>query len=202
MIVNKEKCNELYTKLNSTSLRRGLTGEFVCAADKRLAKELNADLLDARTRRTKRSIKYWVNYFSERIREREEKRKNLSRSTDGDKNEKAKTGREESTEKLKSKLDKSASNKLELKKKDDDYDKDLVNVLSEEELREKLTGLSDACQGCSLLNVFKFRNSKLFNGQLLRLMQFSSQAIPAEECSPHSTCAPSIAPSPSTGAML
>lgn len=149
MIVSREKCNELYTKLNSTSLRRGLTGEFVCAADKRLAKEFNSDMLDARTRRRmKRSIKYWVNYFSERIRERDEKRKNQSRDKNNDdksdKNEKAKNGRDETTGK--NKPDKSTSNNLD-SKKDDDYDKDLVNLLSEEELREKLTGLSDACQG-------------------------------------------------------
>lgn len=154
MIVSREKCNELYTKLNSTSLRRGLTGEFVCAADKRLAKEFNSDMLDARTRRRmKRSIKYWVNYFSERIRERDEKRKNQNGDKTKDdksdknekaKNEKAKNGRDETTGK--NKPDKSTSNNLD-SKKDDDYDKDLVNLLSEEELREKLTGLSDACQG-------------------------------------------------------
>ena len=149
MIVNRAKCNELYAKLNSTSLRQGLTGEFVCAADKRLAKEFNSDLLDARIRRirTKRSIRYWVNYFSDRIKESQERRKNLSRSgglTDkSDQKDKTKNRREDATEKDKRNK---AVNKLDLKK-DDEYDKDLVNVLSEEELREKLTGLSDACQG-------------------------------------------------------
>ena len=138
MIVNKVKCNELYLKLNSTSLKNGLTAEFICAADKRLAEKLNAeiDLIDPRTnrlnrrtnlrarKRSKRTIKYWINYFSDRIKEnRKEKGKELSnRSIE--------------------KLEANESNKKE------DDNRDLVNLLSEDELREKLKiAFNDACQG-------------------------------------------------------
>lgn len=132
VIVNKEKCNEMYMKLNSTSLKNGLTEEFICAADKRLAKELNSDLIDARRNRpnlirSKRTIKYWINYFADRFKENQTKRS------------KTKETNRRSVDKLdnkRDKIDKTPSNNTE----------DLVNLLTEEELREKLI-LSDSCQG-------------------------------------------------------
>lgn len=165
MIVDKNQCNELYKKLNSPSLKFGLNEEFICAADRRLANKLNSkrSLIDPRTKprsnRPKRSISYWIDYFSNRLKQNRTtklKRKGSIRSDDdrADKIDKQMVKQNVSSHRPAAKSSDRLVGEIELKdssdkkKKDEDHNEDLVNVLTEEELKEKLA-FSDSCQGDS-----------------------------------------------------